>query len=305
MERRYPSDCSVQLIVTRPRIRSTSGAQSADRCAVLREITHSSGPVVLTSDLLARAGFHHAFSTRLGGVSAAPFDDLNLQSVQANARIAEGEPRDTESNIRENHARFAEAAGLARDASVVDVSQVHGCTVVAARDATTARVPADAITSVRGGNAILIRVADCVPILLADPATGAVAAVHAGWRGVVAGIVPAAVDALRAIGADPRDLIAAVGPSISTAHFEIGPEVADELTRADLASCVVAPGIYGPKHHADLVRGVRLQLERAGVERTNIDAEPPCTYADRARFHSFRRDGAQSGRLAALIAPLA
>ena len=131
------------------------------------------------------------------------------------------------------------------------------------------------------------------------------AAIWVGGQFVVAGIVPAAVDALRAIGADPRDLIAAVGPSISTAHFEIGPEVADELTRADLASCVVAPGIYGPKHHADLVRGVRLQLERAGVERTNIDAEPPCTYADRARFHSFRRDGAQSGRLAALIAPLA
>jgi YfiH family protein len=270
---------------------------------VLREVIHPSGPVVLTSHLLERAGFRHAFSTRIGGVSASPFDAMNLQSVQANARIGEGEPRDTEANIRENHARFAVAAGIARDAAVVDVSQVHGCTVVAARDAVRERVPADAITSVRGGHAILIRVADCVPILLADPATGAVAAVHAGWRGVVAGIVPAAVEALRAIGVDPGNLVAAIGPSISARHFEIGPEVADELTRADLASCVVAPGIYGPKHHADLVLGVRLQLERAGVESAIIDAEPPCTYADRARFHSFRRDGARSGRLAALIAP--
>ena len=277
---------------------------------MLREITHSSGPVVLTSDLLSRAGFAHAFSTRLGGVSAPPFDALNLQSVQANARIAEGEPRDSDAFIRENHARFAEAAGLARDAVVVDVSQVHGCTVVAARDAVRERVPADAITSARGGHAILIRIADCVPVLLACPRTGAVAAVHAGWRGVVAGIVPAAIDALRSLGCAPNELLAAVGPSISVRHFEIGPEVAEELTRANLGACVAAPGICGitgrePKHHADLVLGVRLQLERAGVERANIDADPPCTYADRARFHSFRRDGARSGRLAALIAPLA
>ena len=277
---------------------------------MLREITHSSGPVVLTSDLLSRAGFAHAFSTRLGGVSAPPFDALNLQSVQANARIAEGEPRDSDAFIRENHARFAEAAGLARDAVVVDVSQVHGCTVVAARDAARERVPADAITSARGGHAILIRIADCVPVLLACPRTGTVAAVHAGWRGVVAGIVPAAIDALRSLGCAPNELLAAVGPSISVRHFEIGPEVAGELSRANLGASVAAPGICGitgrePKHHADLVLGVRLQLERAGVERANIDADPPCTYADRARFHSFRRDGARSGRLAALIAPLA
>jgi YfiH family protein len=277
---------------------------------VLREITHPAGPVVLTSELLSRAGFAHAFSTRVGGVSAPPFDSLNLQSVQANARIADGEPRDSDGAIRENHARFAEAAGLARDAVVVDVSQVHGCTVVAARDAARERVPADAITSARGGHAILIRIADCVPVLLACPRTGAVAAVHAGWRGVVAGIVPAAIDALRSLGCAPNELLAAVGPSISVRHFEIGPEVAEELTRANLGACVAAPGICGitgrePKHHADLVLGVRLQLERAGVARANIDAEPPCTYADRTRFHSFRRDGARSGRLAALIAPLA
>jgi len=295
---------------SQPSIHSTRDTQSADRRAVLREITHSSGPVVLTSDLLSRAGFAHAFSTRVGGVSAPPFDALNLQSVQANARIAEGEPRDSDAFIRENHARFAEAAGLARDAVVVDVSQVHGCTVVAARDAVRERVPADAITSARGGHAILIRIADCVPVLLACPRTGAVAAVHAGWRGVVAGIVPAAIDALRSLGCAPNELLAAVGPSISVRHFEIGPEVAEELVRADLGACVAAPGICGitgrePKHHADLVLGVRLQLERAGVERANIDADPPCTYADRARFHSFRRDGARSGRLAALIAPLA
>jgi polyphenol oxidase len=270
---------------------------------VLVERTGSDGVVVLASPLLARAGFAHAFSTRHGGVSAAPFDTLNLQSTQANARIPAGDPRDLDANIRENHARFAAAAGLARDATVADLSQVHSCAVARAVDALAARVPADAVTSPRGGCAVLIRVADCVPVLIADPSTGHVAAVHAGWRGVVSGIVPAAVDALRAIGADVRACLAAVGPCISATHFEIGPEVADALVAADLASCVVAPGVHGPKHHADLVAAVALQLARAGVARESIDAEPPCTYADRERFFSYRRDGAASGRLAALIAP--
>lgn len=270
---------------------------------MLEELRHPSGPTILRSALLAGAGFAHAFSTRLGGVSAAPFDSLNLQSLPANARIPAGDPRDTDANILENHARFAEAAGLARDARVVDVSQVHGCSVVAARDAAAARQPADAITSVAGGHAILIRIADCVPILVADPRTGAAAAVHAGWRGVVSGIVPAAIEAMRALGVEPRDCLAAVGPCISAKHFEIGPEVADALAAAHLAHCVAAPGVHGPKHHADLVLAVRLQLEQAGLATSNIDADPPCTYADRARFHSYRRDGAASGRLAAIVAP--
>jgi len=266
----------------------------------------SHGPgdaVVLRSPLLVAAGFHHAFSTRLGGVSAAPFDALNLQSVQANGRIAAGLPRDQDDAIRENHARFFDAAGIGRDAVVADVSQVHGCAVVRAEQALAARAAADAVTSVRGGHAVLIRVADCVPVLIGDPRTGAVAAVHAGWRGVVEGVVPAALAALRALGVDPRTSVAAIGPCISAKHFEIGPEVADELAKADLVECVVAPGVHGPKHHADLVRAVALQLARCGVARANIDANAPCTYADRSRFFSYRRDGVASGRLAAIIAP--
>jgi hypothetical protein len=270
---------------------------------VLSERTSPGGVVTLESPLLTGAGFAHAFSTRHGGLSAAPFDTLNLQSTQANARIPEGDPRDLDQNIRENHARFAAAAGLARDAVVADLSQVHSCSVARAVEALAARVPADAVTSPRGGCAVLIRVADCVPVLIADAGTGHVAAVHAGWRGVVSGIVPAAVDALRALGVDPSRAVAAVGPCISATHFEIGPEVADALVAADLATCVVAPGVHGPKHHADLVAAVAMQLARAGVPRANIDAEPPCTYADRARFFSYRRDGVASGRLAAIIAP--
>ncbi len=271
---------------------------------MLHERTGPDGVRVLASALLAEAGFPHAFSTRLGGVSAPPFGPLNLQSQQANARArAAGAPHDAEADLVENLARFLSAAGLSRDAAVADASQVHGCAVVDAVAACAARREADAITSEAGGPAVLVRVADCVPVLLADPRTGSVAAVHAGWRGVVAGVVPRAVEALRAAGARPEDLVAAVGPCISARHFEIGPEVADALAHADLASCVRAPGVHGPRHHADLVEAVRAQLVRAGLAEARVDADPPCTFGDADRFHSFRRDGAASGRLAAVVAP--
>jgi YfiH family protein len=272
---------------------------------VLTELTRPSHAVILQSDLLMRAGFVHAFSTRLGGVSAAPFDALNLQSMQANARIAAPQARDNDAAIRENHARFALAAGLARDATVADVSQVHGCAVITASEALRERTAADAITSARGGHAVLIRIADCVPILIACSKTGSIAAVHAGWRGVVAGVVPAAFAELAKLGVDPRDAIAVIGPCIRAPHFEIGNEVADALASVNLASSIIAPGVHGPKHHADLVHAVMLQLTRVGVDAHNIDADPPCTYADARRFYSFRRDGSASGRLAALIAPRA
>ena len=107
---------------------------------VLVERTSPDGVVTLASPLLARVGFAHAFSTRHGGVSVAPFDTLNLQSTQANARIPAGDPRDLDANIRENHARFAAAAGLARDATVADLSQVHSCSVARAADALRVQV---------------------------------------------------------------------------------------------------------------------------------------------------------------------
>ncbi len=261
--------------------------------------------IVLQSPLLEAAGFRHAFSTRLGGVSPEPLGALNLQSPQANARITQDAPRDSDEALHENHARFFVAAGLARESVVADASQVHGSRVVTAIETTRARAEADAMTSARGGPAVLIRVADCVPILLGCPKTGAVAAIHAGWRGVVAGVVPAAIAALSRLGVDPRHGLAAIGPSISLAHFEIGSEVAEALSAADLASCVTDPGVHGPKHHADLVAAVALQLTRCGLPAAQIDAQPPCTYADARRFHSFRRDGARSGRLAAIVAPLA
>jgi YfiH family protein len=246
----------------------------------------------LTSRLLADAGFRHGFSLRSGGVSAAPLDSLNL------ARNLGDDP----AAVAENHRRLAQAIGYAPE-RLFEVSQVHGCAVeqVLARDQPSDLRcrEADALLARGPDQAVGVRVADCVPILLAHPRSGAVAAVHAGWRGVAADIVGAAVRAL-AGSAQPEELLAAIGPHIGVEAFEVGHEVAEQLARSvpEEARVVIH---REPRPHVDLARGVRAQLERAGLRAERIERVPGCTFAEPARFFSFRRDGQSSGRQLAVI----
>lgn len=244
--------------------------------------------VAIRSERLVAAGFSHAFSLRTGGVSTGPFASLNL------ARTVGDAPEAVEENLR----RFLAAVPCE---AVFEVTQVHGRVVRRVRpdDAieTVRLEEADALVATDAGVAVGVRVADCVPILLACPVTGAVAAVHAGWRGCVAQILPRAIDLLVAEGAARASLIAAVGPHIRVASFEIGEEVAAEI--APLAEGAVARGYAKP--HGDLTRVVTAQLLRAGLDEGAIDVLPGCTFEDVTRFHSFRRDGAKSGRHLAVI----
>jgi len=158
----------------------------------------------------------------------------------------------------------------------------------------------DALVSDRPGHLLLVRTADCVPILLSSSDGRRVAAVHAGWRGLVAGVVPAALEAL-----GEAACLAAVGPCLSLARFEVGPEVARAFASAGLADAVRADGPGRP--HVDLRLAARLQLERGGA--TAVDVSDRCTWDDPELF-SHRRDvthGGRSstGRLGALIAPRA
>ena len=148
--------------------------------------------------------------------------------------------------------------------------------------------------------ALGVFVADCIPALVADPRTGAFAAVHAGWRGTLAGVLPAAVVALaQHYGARPADLRVALGPAIGPCCFEVGPEVVEAfeagLPGAGAAGVVVAEG-GGVKPRIDLKLANRLLLERAGVAPEAIDAGDECTSSDRARFYSFRRDRGETGQ---------
>ncbi len=269
---------------------------------MLVEVVTPEGLVLLQSPLLRDAGFAHGFSTRIGGVSSAPFDTLNLQSSRANADLDASE-RDAESNLLENRRRFAKATGIDPSRPIAEVSQVHGCGVATSVDALAARQFADAMTSAPGEGAALIRIADCVPILVGCNATGMVAAMHAGWRGVVAGVVGSGIAALLSRGAQRASLRAAIGPCIRTEQFEIGDEVTTAFSKAGLREFITEFKQPSGKQHADLVKAVSMQLRGAGIAARNFDSGPPCTFEDPKRFFSFRRDGVRSGRLAAIIAP--
>jgi hypothetical protein len=139
-------------------------------------------------------------------------------------------------------------------------------------------------------------------VLIGDRKSGMVAAVHAGWRGVVARVIEATVSSLRVELGEPGDLVAAIGPHISVSAFEVSDEVAAALASASSADCAVDRTL-GPKPHVDLGRIVRAQLCEVGVPDDLVDDVPGCTAGDAEHFFSFRRDGPRSGRhLAAIVA---
>ena len=248
-------------------------------------------PMVIRSPLIP-APFAHGFSTRAGGVSPAPFDTLNLG----------GKWGDDAANVAENRRRFLAAVG-APDRLFV-ARQVHGARVVEARAGDEPRdianVEADAIITRVAGVAVGVFVADCIPALIVDPQTGWVAAVHAGWRGTLAGVLPATVAALVERGARASDLRVALGPAIGPCCFEVGADVA---ARFDDDFVRPSPSGNLDKRHVDLKAANRRLLERAGVDPAAIDAGDDCSHHERERFFSFRRDGSATGQMMGIIAP--
>jgi YfiH family protein len=238
--------------------------------------------------------FAHGFSTRAGGVSAPPWASLNLGGKWGDAPAA----------VAENRRRFLRAT--VGDAPLYVARQVHGARVVTVGAGATieaiAALEADGLCTDRPDIALGVFVADCVPVLLADPVTGALAAVHAGWRGTIAGVVPAALRALAELGARPSDLRAALGPAIGACCFEVGPEVAAAFAAAGEGEAVrPSPRGRADRVHVDLKAVLVRQLERAGVNPAAIDPLAVCTSCDRARFYSFRRDGAATGQMMGVI----
>jgi YfiH family protein len=247
----------------------------------------------LQSPRLTREGFRHAFFTRRGGFSPPPFVSLHFGAAghPAEALLA---------NVRVAAAEIGVAA-----AHLYTATQVHGRDVVVVRgDEDRSEVlqrKADAIVSAARGVACGVKVADCVPVLVADRRSGAVLAIHSGWQGTCLDVAGAGVAALRsAIGGD-GDLVAAIGPHIEVCCFEVGDDVAEKLARC-------APGVRsvdrarGAKPHVDLRAIVRAQLVATGIEDGAIDDVRGCSKCDAVRFFSYRRDRDNSGRLLAAIA---
>ncbi|MCC7492115.1 MAG: peptidoglycan editing factor PgeF [Fimbriimonadaceae bacterium] len=237
---------------------------------------------------LVDRGLPHGFTTRGGGVSAAPYDSLNLGFGTGDQPAA----------VQTNRARVATALGFAT--AVRWVTQVHGCEVrqplgdwPAGPD--PAPPAADALLTDQPA-LIGVRTADCLPLLLATGDGRWVAAVHAGWRGLAAGIVPRAAVALAAAaGCAVSGLLAAIGPAIGPAVYEVGPEVA-----AQFAAAVITSGPRG-REHLHLAATAARQLRELGL--TAIDGGEVCTWEHPELFYSHRRDGACTGRQAAVVAP--
>jgi len=169
------------------------------------------------------------------------------------------------------------------------VRQVHSDRVIFA-DAPGICGEADALITDQSGFVLAVRTADCVPILIADPAQHAVAAVHAGWRGTVSEIVKKVLaEMARRFGTGAEEVAVAIGPAIGGCCYEVGTEVAVQFGRS------------AEKHHIDLVQENLEQLVAAGVSRTQVAMIARCTRCEPALFHSFRRDREQSGRMISAI----
>jgi polyphenol oxidase len=261
-------------------------------------VTHERETMLLRSHLLTARGVRHGFSTRNGGVSSGPFATLN---------VAVG-PGDEPDSVAENLQRLARAIEV--DASrLYQTSQVHGAAVRTVRGSDDRRTvlheEADALVTRDRDTAIGVRVADCVPVLFLDERTGYVAAAHAGWKGLVGGVLGAAVatlDGNQGAG-EHTALVAAIGPCIGPCCFEVGEDVAATIAAAAPEDpAVVRRGASKPR--VDLRRAVRAQLRGLGLDDARIEDVAGCTRCEPERFFSYRRDGARSGRHLAIISPL-
>jgi YfiH family protein len=242
---------------------------------------------LVSSALLA--GFPHGFTTRQGGISAGHFESLNLG----------GGVGDEPSAVEANWGALASATGLV----FARVRQVHGDRVFVAAAPSAPEVEADAVLSTRPGIAACVSVADCVPILIGDPRSGAVAAVHAGWRGTLAHVVARAVDALKQqASAQPSDLLAAIGPSIGPCCYDVSRDLAQAF-RDDLGALVAEPRNSGSR--VDLWLANETLLRKAGLDRDRIEVLGRCTSCESNAFFSHRRDHGKTGRQVGFIAPIA
>jgi len=238
------------------------------------------------------AGIGAVMSSRAGGTSGGPYASMNVGSAVGDAAAA----------VAANRRRLADVIG----AAPVFMRQIHGARVVrvgAADAAAGAAIHnADGCVTTEAGVACVVQAADCLPVLLAAPDGSAVAAAHAGWRGLAGGVVEAAVAAVCAAGeCQPGEVAAWLGACIGPEAFEVGADVllafgADPGVETRTNSRF--KGIGGAKWLADLLGLARDRLAAAGV--TQIGGGNWCTVADRSRFFSYRRDGV-TGRMAAAV----
>jgi YfiH family protein len=238
----------------------------------------TAAPALEAPSLASLPGIRHAFFTRRGGVSEGLYASLN-GGVGS---------KDLPDRVAQNRAQMAAALGVAAD-RLITAYQVHSPVVVTAERAwnPSDRPKADAIVTKVPGLAVAVSTADCGPILFADEWAGVVAAAHAGWRGALAGVAEATLDAMERCGADRSRIVAALGPMIRQPNYEVGPEFVADF-KADAAN----ERFFRPSGRAghalfDLAGFIAMRLSTAGVSQ--IEDIGHCTYANPELFFSYRR----------------
>jgi YfiH family protein len=255
----------------------------------------------------------HGFSTRPGGVSDLDGEKvLNLGAVEWDSRA----------NVEENKRRFRSALG-ATDLEFVSLHQIHSDVVRTFESAPTKQCKGDAIGTKTPGLLLGVRTADCAPVLVVDPKKRVVAAIHAGWRGTLQRIVTKSIGQMQMeFGCNPKDLLAAIGPTVAGCCYEVGTEVAsqfgakftnageffDELRTGDEPNPLqwlnmMPPGHQPPPKNVilNLPKANKLQLLEAGVPEKNIYVTNLCTSCDVGQLFSYRKERNRSGRLLSVI----
>ena len=263
------------------------------------ETTKNGVTVTYSQGIAGAGGAVHAFSTRLGGVSAGIYASLNLGSTRG----------DDPDCVRENYRRFFQAAGA--DLTQVAMSnQVHGDVVRPVTSADRKRdlydpegYEADGLVTDLPGVSLVIFGADCLPILLYDPVRRVVAAVHAGWRGTALGIVERAVEKMTGhYGCRPADILAAIGPGIDRCCFETHEDVPNAMTEAlGAAALRFIEVLPTGKFRVDLKGLNTVRLEHAGVLSGHIAVSDACTVCRSDKYWSHRATHGQRGSQAAVI----
>ena len=243
----------------------------------------------ITSETL---GVRHGFFTRKGGASSGIFAGLNCGPGST----------DQSEVVAINRARVAAAMEVAPD-HLVTVHQVHSADVVTVTAPLSSRPKADAMVTARPGLALSILTADCQPVLFSDAKAGVIGAAHAGWRGALGGVLEATVDAMVDLGARREQISAVIGPTISQAAYEVGPEFFEVFADEDADNTRFFANGTGDRMLFDLPAFGIHRLRRAGVGQ--VEWTRHCTYADPDRFFSYRRTThageADYGRLISVI----
>jgi polyphenol oxidase len=234
----------------------------------------------------------HGFFTRKGGASSGVFEGLNCGVGSS----------DQSDMVRINRTRVATAMGVAPE-RLVTLHQVHSADAVVLTGPPDAPIRADAMVTATPGLALAVLTADCQPVLFADAAAGVVGAAHAGWKGALDGVLEATLDAMQSLGADRERTVAVIGPTISQAAYEVGPEFVERFLDADPANARFFAAGKGDRALFDLPGYGLHRLRAAGVGEAVWTRH--CTYADAGRFFSYRRSvhnrEADYGRLISTI----